>query len=977
MKRSAPHLLIAAVLVGLSFAACQSSAHAQSQALNGQIEGTVTDQNQAGVPEALITAGNLETGTTRTVTTDRSGVYRFPLLPLGTYRITAEAPNFKRSVHDGITLATGQAARVDIRLEPGEVEETVTVSGDTSVADAGKTEIGRVLNNREVQNLPLVVRNPYHLGRLQANVNGRWNRGFGFPLFNANGYARRVNYQIDGNTNTQGDRGSVRFLIISDTYVNEVQLITNGFAAEFGNTPGIIMNVITPSGSNKFSGNVSYRFRRPPFYSRPFFLSAAELPDSRADNFTAAIGGPITKDRWHFYFGYEHLRSDDNANADRLLNIRPDERDRLIEAGLSPTIFPTVIPSAGRGTFYILRNDIQLNDKNRLAVRFNRNDSTVQNFNAARLNTLERSTDAFTNDRALAVQLASYTPRLLNEFRFQYAQRRGASDQRNDTSGTGLSINITGVANFGSPPSVGTKVPTHRITQFQDNLTWSSGEHAVKVGGGFNIYNGIHESAVFAAYTFPTIDAYIAARNGTAPYSYQRYQETFGEPGVPYKAAFWNFFAQDEWKATRRLKVNYGLRYDLYRIPKADPTSPLPASREFNLDKNNFSPRLAVVYTLREGTRPTILRAGVGIYYDAPLLFMYRRAVQNNGNSQFVTVSFTPASPNRPAFPNTFSGTLPPGSQRPPPDIDAIAPDLETMYAIHSNIQLEQAITEDLSVAVGYVHSGGRHIPIYRNINPIHPVGSLADGRPVFSTAVNAATRLDPRFNTIQMVEPAGVSRYDALNLQLTQRFSRGLQFSAHYTLSKAIDDAPEQNLVNAPTLQGFVLSDPTNRSREKSYSFADQRHTFIMSLVARPQFRFQNKVPRYLFNNNQIGIIANANSGETFNIISGLDLNRDGVSTSDRPVAIKRNSGTTPPQFNIDLRYSRFFNFTERYRLEVFGEFVNLFNVNCIVAFNNVTVATNPATGELLGPLPDFKSRNQSTAQESRQFQLGVKFHF
>jgi hypothetical protein len=149
------------------------------------------------------------------------------------------------------------------------------------------------------------------------------------------------------------------------------------------------------------------------------------------------------------------------------------------------------------------------------------------------------------------------------------------------------------------------------------------------------------------------------------------------------------------------------------------------------------------------------------------------------------------------------------------------------------------------------------------------------------------------------------------------------------------------------------------------------------MSLVARPQINFENKSLRYLFNHNQVGIIASAHSGETFNIISSLDLNGDGVQTSDRPVGIKRNSGTTPPQFNVDLRYSRFFNFTERYKLEVLGDFQNFFDINSIVQFNNVTVSTNATTGELIGGLPDFKARNQSTSQESRQFQLGLKFIF
>jgi len=974
MKDISLHLLINIIALGILLAASTPSAFAQSQALNGQIEGTVSDENNEAVPNAVITAINTETGANRTALADESGVYRFPLLPLGTYRITAEAINFKKLVREGVILTTGQIATVDFNLPAGEVQEVVTVSADTSIADAGKTDLGRVMNTREVQNLPLVQRNPYNFGLLQANVTGRPSRGFPFPSINVNGYLRRINYQIDGNTNTQGDRGSIRFMIISETYVSEIQLVTNGFAAEFGNTPGMIMNVVTPSGTNKISGAVSYRLRRPPFYSRPFFYPAADLPDNQADNFTAAIGAPIIKDRWHFYFGYEYQHRDDKAAAMRLVTITPTNRTQLVAAGLSPEIFPAAIPSLEKGAFYIFRTDFQLNKSHRLTARFNHADVNSENFIPGGLNTLERSTDASSVDYGLAVQLASFTPQVLNEFRFQYGQRGDSRGCRNELSGSGPSIVITGVANFGSPECADGISPPRRITQFQDNLTRTTGTHVVKFGGGLNLYNNTIRSAIFSRYTFPSLVAYVAARNGTNPRSYTSYVETFGNPESSYQATFWNFFAQDDWKLTRRLKINYGLRYDLYQIPKADATSLFPASQKFNVDKNNFAPRLGIVYALREGNRPTILRAGAGIYYDQPLLAMYQRALQNNGNPRFFSFTFTPTQPNAPDFPDTFSGSVPPtlGIQ----DIDTIAPDFETMYALHSNIQLEQALTKNLSLAVGYIHSAGRHLPVYRSINSINPIRFLADGRPVYSRLPNPLTRFDPRFNVIQMVEAAGVSQYDALTLQLTKRFSRGLQLSANYTLSKAEDDAPEQNLTTG-NIQGLVLSDPTNRSLDKGSSFADQRHTFVLSLVARPQLNFENKTLRYLFNNHQVGMIATAKSGETFNIISGSDLNGDGVQTSDRPVGIKRNSGTTPPQFNTDLRYSRFFNLTERYKLEAFGEFQNLFNINSIVGFNNVTVTTNTSTGESVGELPDFRARNQSTAQDSRQFQLGFKFIF
>src|SRR6185503_420939 len=295
---------------------------------------TVSDQNKAAVPKAVITVTNIETGASRTMTSDEGGVYRFPLLPLGTYRIIAEAANFNKLVREGIILTTGQTATVDLSLSAGEVREVVTVSSDAPIATAGKTDSGRVMHTREVQNLPLGSRNQLNCGRLQANVNGRTTRGLAFPSLNVNGYARRVNYQLDGSTNTQGDRATIRFMLISDVYVSEVQLLTNGFAAEFGNTTGMIMNMVTPSGTNALHGAVSYRFRRPSFYSRPFFYSAsAELPDNQADDFTAQVGAPIIKNRWHFYFGYEWIKRDDKAAAERVLTIPAADKARLIAAG--------------------------------------------------------------------------------------------------------------------------------------------------------------------------------------------------------------------------------------------------------------------------------------------------------------------------------------------------------------------------------------------------------------------------------------------------------------------------------------------------------------------------------------------------------------------------------------------------------------------------------------------------------------------
>lgn len=966
----------------------------QSQALSAQIEGTVTDSLGAVIPNAKVTVKNIETGFERSTYTVEAGFYRIPLLPLGTYRVTVEAQNFKTLVREGITLAVGQTATVDFSLEAGgDIRETITITSDAPIADPGKIDVGRVMNTREVQNLPLVSRNPYNFALLQANVTGRPNSEFGVPRINANGYARRTNYQLDGNVNTQADRSGIRLIPISDTFVSEVQLVTNGFAPEFGNTVGLIMNVITPSGTNEFKGSVSYRFRRTPFYARPFFYnSPRDLPKNNVDNFTVAVGGPIFKDRWHFYSGYEYIKRDLAVEPGRLVTIPETAKSQLIAAGVPASAFVPAIPVSQKANFFIIRTDAELNKANRLTARYNYFDNNSPNNIGGGINTLERSIDFKDKSYSLGIQLASlFSSNIINELRFQRSKR----DSRflpNSNSGSGPSIVISGIANFGSPENKNTVSPLEKMTQLQNNLTLIAGNHSVKIGGGFNYIYDFRRSSIFARYVFPSIQAYVDAKTGINPRSYSQYVEAFGDPQIEYRSTFWNFFVQDDWKITRRLKMNYGVRYDLYDIPKADPNAPFPDSQKFNVDKNNFAPRLGIAYSLREGKLPTVIRASAGIYYDPPQIDIYARALQNNGNPRFFNFTFTPSTAGAPNFPNTL-GSLPPGTTLPRQSIETVSKDFENMYAIHTNFQLEQAITQDLSFTIGYIHSGGRHIPVYRNINCLPVGGALADGRPLYGTVtINSATgavtvssctnRIFPQFQNILMAESVGNSNYNAATFQLNKRFSRGYQFSINYTLSKATDDAPEQNLVVAPSL---TLSDPSNRKFDKGRSFADQTHTFVMSLVAQPTFsNVKNKALRSVLNNNQIAIIVTANNGETYNVVTNLDLNRDGVLGVDRPVGIKRNQFRTPKQFNVDMRYSRFIKLKEKFKLEIFGEFVNLFNINSIFQYNNTTLTANnvntslvnPLTGELRGPLPDFKALG-ATSLDSRQFQLGFKLIF
>ncbi len=997
MLKTLTRVFLLSVLVG----SLTTIGLAQAQALNGQIEGNITDQNGAVVPNATVVAKNIESGAERSVTTDANGGYRIPLLPLGRYQVTITAQDFKRVNRDGITLVAGQVATINVTLETGGIDETITITMDAPIADPGKIDVGRVMSTREVQDLPLVSRNPYNFSLLQANVVGRPNSEFGVPRVSANGYARRTNYQLDGNANTQANSAGLRLVPISETFIAEVQLVTNGFSAEFGNTPGLVMNTITPSGTNDIKGSVGYRFRRTAMSSRPFNSNpnAVKAP-TKVDDLTVAIGAPIIKDRWHVYGGYEYVTRDFSGRPQQLVNITEANKTALIGLGLPSDIFVSSIPASQKVNFFIFRTDVQLTEKHRLTGRYISFSNYSPNNVGGGFNTLQRTVDLDDKSNSMAIQLASvFTPNVINEFRYQRAHRN-SEFLGTDYTPNGLSVTITNVANFGPAGNVGTISPIETMNQFQNNLTWNRGNHSMKFGGGFNHIYDYRRNDINATYTFGSLQAYryaitpgsesladfrtVCNQNTTlVPLDanlnrglcYTGFSQTLGNAELTYNTVFYNFFAQDDWKVTPKLKVNYGIRYDLYDLPEGDPNSPFAEGRSFKVDKNNFAPRLGVVYSLREGDRPTVIRGSAGMYYDTVYLSMYENAIQANGTGRYLSVTRDPRIAGQRATSPLFGTRLPENTNLAALGItqnaQTISSDFENLYALHFQAQIEQAISNDLSITAGYIHSAGRHLPVYRQINYNRAASgaTLDDGRPVYSSS----NRINPNFNTIYFIDSAGNSIYDALTLQLNKRFSKGYQFNFNYTMSRARDNAPERNLQGVGAVS---QQDPSNLNWDWAYGVADQRHTVSASFVARPNFDIQNRFLSYIVNQNQFGFTAFAGSGETFPITTNVDLNGDGDG-NDIPVGLERNAGRSPGFFNMDARYSRIIPLTERFKLEIVAEATNIFNINSTLSYTGTSITTGINTARGTIQMPVNYANFVRAAQESRQGQFGLKFIF
>ncbi len=305
---------ITALLV-VSLAAA-SVAFGQAQSNAADLQGTVKDSNGAVVTTATVTARNPGTNISRSTTTNEDGFYRIVNLPPGTYEITAEAQNFKKTVLPAVSVTIGQAATLDITLQLGELSEIVTVSGATSeIVETSKTAIATTIDQQRINNLPINERNYISLALTSSTV-GRDN---GRPIgpapttgLNFGGQRGRSNLvQVDGADNTDNSVNASRSTV-SQEAVQEFQVVTNSFAAEFGRSAGGVVNVVTKSGTNELHGNIFGFLRHRSFQARNAFAPIEDPPFTRSQ-YGFTIGGPFDRDRTFFFFAFEQRRRNESG----------------------------------------------------------------------------------------------------------------------------------------------------------------------------------------------------------------------------------------------------------------------------------------------------------------------------------------------------------------------------------------------------------------------------------------------------------------------------------------------------------------------------------------------------------------------------------------------------------------------------------------------------------------------------------------
>ena len=933
--------------------------YSQSNASDAALEGYVHDPSSAVIAGAKVSVRNVDTNIVHETVSGDDGYYRFPLLQVGTYEITGAALGFKQFDQTGVSLAVGQKARIDIAMQLGAGTETVNVTADVPMAETGQATVGAVLSQKEVEDLPIASRNVYNYFLLAPGVQGLSSSTFGTTQFTFGG-TERTSWNLDGLDNTQraGSR-QIRMVITTPEAVEQVQVLSNGYSAEFGRAAGGQVNLLLKSGTNQLHGSGLFLYRFADLQARP---SLAAIDPSRTWHDEAfTLGGPIRKDRLFFFGQFEN----NPYTLPNPITITPANAAALDLASHD-------LGNAPFGETYrtsVVKTDYKINDRNSGYLRYNRF-TNHQPGNASGLTITDRGNNFDDHMNGGGAQLATVIrPNLLNELRAGGIARTQQNEPIGPPDPNGSYINITGVANIGYDPLAKTYT-TETSYQAVDNLTWIDGRSTWKAGvdyqhtqfeilkaqnrsftfGGRAASNG--RAAVSPLQQYLNTVASLTDPATGKPFTYTQFQEDGGDPHLTTAFQFINFFVQDEFRVTRRFTLNAGIRYEATLFPQLDSQAPFALSRRIDGDYRDWAPRIGFTWSPFADTR-TVFRGAYGIYYDVPGLSIFYNAAQVNGH-RFLSYQIAGALPQAPVFPNVPELTG--SSFIVPPTINAFSPGYHTPYQHQANFQVERELAPDVSVTVGYNFAAMRHGLYSENINLGAPVSYLADGRPVFG---GAAARINPGFNQVNLIVSGANTNYNALFVNAAKRFSKGLEFAVNYTWSHALGN----NLG-----EGGSPEDPGNLQRDYGRLGNDARHTLVLQGLYAPH---TGQAALRWINGFELSTTFFYNSGFPINVTSGIDLNNDGT-LNDRPLFRGYDDVTGPSMRQLDARLARAFAFRDRYRITAIVETENLLNstnASCSTAGGCTGAVISNATAADFGRI--------TSARTARNVQMGLKFNF
>lgn len=851
-------LVLALTVSGAATAPAQTS---------GTIGGLVLDGSGAVLPNAQVVVTHLETGQVRWEVSDEQGRYECSRLPVGTYEVRASRVGFQSAVRNGIVLTIGRTVKADMTLPVGVITQTVVVSGDAPLVETASSQVAGLVEKQQIADLPLNGRDLTQLVAFQAGVATPPVAGNGVTKLSVSGgRPYQISFLMDGTdvSRWDGRPGGVSGLMLGVETVQEFVVLTNCFTSEFGGAGISLVSSVTKSGTNDPHGSAYYYLRNSALDAKNYFDAPdSPIPAFRRQQYGGTFGGPLAKNAAFIFGSYEGLRQSlgitntlrvPSANARQGLigdAKNPGQWKQVtVNSGsalwlrafpavnsprtFGPDIGESIVATAEptREDNFVVKVDYHISNAQSAFVRYTFDDSAQHTPSAASLPGLAILDDARNQYVTLEHQYIA-GPRLLNAVRFGMSRNNDGSGWQIPDLPAEFSfipgkplgqLSVSGLTSLG----VDTYRPNRWISNvfdLNDTATWSRGAHSLKFGGQFKRtqVQTVADLRYSGQVVFSSLENFLTGRpqrlSGAMPgsTSYRGFRRSYGA-----------LFIQEDWRVSRRLTLNLGLRWNSMSTP-TEVNGRVSTLRDALRDTQftvgdpwfavhdptkGFAPRVGFAWD-PHGTGRSVVRGGFGVFSE-------QIRESNYANARSTPPFVTDIVVNNPPWPFPLGGklTIPALS----PTVMEFNPKMPATY--QWNLLVQHQAGAGMVVTAGYLGSRSTHLGSVGCPNCAVP--AMVDGRFYWEAGL---TRPNPAFEYIRYLTMDAQASYHALQLQVEKRYSAGFAIQGNFTFSKALDDGSAQA---GSELGGvgniFTRQIEQDRKSEKALSSFDVRRNLSVN---------------------------------------------------------------------------------------------------------------------------------------------------